>query len=72
MNKRIIFNKDDNYGSFHLEEYYPYKRDNHVILDKDDKLLNTKSIKIEIDCPIIDKAIEFLQECKKELKEERT
>ncbi|WP_348735674.1 hypothetical protein [Spiroplasma endosymbiont of Ammophila pubescens] len=68
MNKRIIFDKDDNYGIFNLKEYYPYKRENHVLLDKYDKLLNTKSIKIEIDCLIIDKAIEFLQECKKEIK----
>ncbi len=66
MNKRIILDKQSNDGSFHLEEYYTYREENYVILEKESNLLNRKSIKIVINYPDIDKAIEFLQECKKE------
>ncbi|ALA97257.1 hypothetical protein SKUN_00341 [Spiroplasma kunkelii CR2-3x] len=72
MNKIMIIEKETLTGretnNFKMEEYFPFKNENGRILIGDDKLVNTKKLKIEIDTYNLDDAIEFLQECKKEEK----
>jgi hypothetical protein len=71
MNKRIILEKEKLTGietnKFRLEEHFPYKNKNGITLIGDDKLINTKKLKIEIDTYNLDDAIKFLQECKEEI-----